>query len=98
MKVLGNNKHCYDNLSIIESIQMMINSSLCPALISVLLLNVSLGRTEMDKISQYHQSNNSKLEDSLVMTSKTNSYVPLSALCAESTLERIKFKLEYMSI
>ena len=69
---------------------MMINSSLCPALISVLLLNVSLGRTEMDKISQYHQSNNSKLEDSLVMTSKTNSYVPLSALCAESTLERIR--------
>ena len=48
----------------------------------------------MDKISQYHQSNNSKLEDSLVMTSKTNSYVPLSALCAESTLERIRFKLE----
>ena len=73
----------------------MLKSSSCPALLlSVLLLSImSLGCLDMEKESQYHHSSNSKLEESLVTTSKTKSYVPVSALCAESTLEKLRFKL-----
>ena len=46
----------------------------------------------MEKESQYHHSSNSKLEESLVTTSKAKSNVPVSALCAESTLEKLRFK------
>ena len=41
---------------------------------------------------QQHQSSNSKLEDSTVNTSKTVSYMPGSALCAESTYNTILLK------
>ena len=43
---------------------------------------------------QQHQSSNSKLEDSTVNTSKTVSYMPGSALCAESTYNTILLKLK----
>ena len=73
---------------------MMLKPSSCPAILSVLLLSIiSLRCIDMEKESQYHHSSNSKLEESLVTTSKTKSYVPVSALCAESTLEKLRFKL-----
>ena len=43
---------------------------------------------------QQHQSSNSKLEDSTVNTSKTVSYMPGSALCAESTYNTILLKAQ----
>ena len=75
---------------------MMLKSSSCPALLlSVLLLSImSLGCLDMEKESQYHQYSNSKLEESLGTTPKPKSYVPVSALCAESTLETLRFKKE----
>ena len=46
----------------------------------------------MVKNKQYHHSSNSYLEDSTVTPSKTGYYVPVSALCAESTMDKILFK------
>ena len=73
---------------------MMFKPSSCPAILSVLLLSIiSLRCIDMEKESQYHHSSNSKLEESLGTTSKPKSYVPVSALCAESILEKLRFKL-----
>ena len=71
----------------------MIKSS-CPAILSVLLRSIlSLSCLDMDEASQYHQSDNSKLEDSLVIPPTTKGYVPVSALCAESTFNKLLLKL-----
>ena len=48
----------------------------------------------MGEGSQYHQPNNSKLEENLVTPPTTNGYVPVSALCAESTYNKLLLKLE----
>ena len=47
---------------------------------------------EMVKTKQYHHSSNSDLEDSTVTPFKNGYYVPVSALCAESTMDKILFK------
>ena len=46
----------------------------------------------MVKTKQYHHSSNSDLEDSTVTPYKNGYYVPVSALCAESTMDKILFK------
>ena len=55
----------------------------------VLLTLLSFGKlgqidTYFGMVIQCNQSSNSKLEDSSVIRPKTDSYVPVSALCAES--------------
>ena len=64
----------------------------------VLLTLLSFGKlgqidTYFGMVIQCNQSSNSKLEDSAVIRSKTDSYVPVSALCAESTIKDITLKL-----
>ena len=67
--------------------------SSCPALLSVLFGSIlSLSCLDMGEGSQYHQPNNSKLEENLVTPSTTNGYVPVSALCAESTYNKLLLK------
>ena len=61
-----------------------------------MILATSLGRMEMVRTRQYHHSNNSDMEDSTVTPSKTDYYVPVSALCAESTINRVLLKLEIL--
>ena len=75
----------------------MISKSSCPLILSLslssLILATSLGRMEMVRTRQYHHSNNSDMEDSTVTPSKTDYYVPVSALCAESTINRVLLKI-----
>ena len=64
-----------------------------------LLLYLSLGslvRLDMNlgMVLQCNPSSNTKLEDSTVKTPKTDSYVPVSALCAESTIKDITLKFK----
>ena len=54
---------------------------------SLVRLDMNLGM-----VLQCNPSSNTKLEDSTVKTPKTDSYVPVSALCAESTFSNIMMK------
>ena len=60
---------------------------------SLVRLDMNLGM-----VLQCNPSSNTKLEDSTVKTPKTDSYVPVSALCAESTYSNIVLKLKSIRI
>ena len=72
----------------------MTSKSSCPLILSLssLILATSLGPMEMVRTRQYHHYNNSDMEDTTVTPSKTNYYVPVSALCAESKIDRVLLK------